>query len=101
MRHSVYIPKKTDHIDNALASYVNLRPEDGQLKIMFLRESEGVYRFGSKRIYIKLDKGNQMKVRVGGGYMAIGEFIRTYTPLEIEKKNKKVPLNRFLQKLTA
>jgi len=56
LRHSVYIPKREDDIDNTLATFVNGRPEDGQLKIMFLRESEGVYRFGSKRIYIKLDR---------------------------------------------
>jgi len=42
-----------------------------------------------------------MKVRVGGGYMAIHDFINQYTPVEIEKKHKKDPLNRFLKKLTV
>ena len=43
---------------------------------MFIRESEGVYSFGSKRVYIKIEKGNTIKVRVGGGYMGIDEFIQ-------------------------
>jgi hypothetical protein len=49
------------------------------MKILFLRESEGVYQFGSKRVYIKIGKGNQFVVRVGGGYMLINDFIEQYT----------------------
>lgn len=45
------------------------------MRIMFLRESEGVYIFGQKRVYIKIEKGDQILVRVGGGYMHIDEFI--------------------------
>ncbi len=50
-------------------------PERKNLKIMFLRESEGVYFFGKKRVYIKVEQGNKIMVRVGGGYIAIDEFI--------------------------
>lgn len=46
---------------------------------MFLRESEGVYQFGQKRVYIKVEKGGQIYVRVGGGFMHIEEFIEQYT----------------------
>ena len=49
------------------------------MKILFVRESEGVYQFGSKRVYIKIGKGNQVLVRVGGGYMTIEDFINQYT----------------------
>jgi len=52
---------------------------------MFLRESEGVYQFGQKRVYVKVEKGGQIFVRVGGGYMNIDEFINTYTPNEVDK----------------
>ena len=45
------------------------------MKIMFLRESEGVYKFGSKRVYVKIEKGEAIMVRVGGGFMHIDEFI--------------------------
>lgn len=46
---------------------------------MFLRESEGVYQFGQKRVYIKIERGNNLMVRVGGGYIAIDDFIDQYT----------------------
>jgi hypothetical protein len=42
---------------------------------MFLRESEGVYRFGQKRVFLKIESGNRIYVRVGGGFMFIKEFI--------------------------
>ena len=42
----IYISNKKDKIDTTLGAYVNLynqKPENDKLKIMFLRESEGVY----------------------------------------------------------
>lgn len=54
---------------------MNEYPEREKLKILFLRESEGVYQFGSKKVFIKIEKGNSILVRVGGGYMSIDEFI--------------------------
>lgn len=43
---------------------------------MFLRESDGVYRFGQKRIHIKIENGdNKILVRVGGGYLHVKDFI--------------------------
>ena len=77
---AVYIAKKNDNIDVNLAHALNRFPEREKLKIMFLRESEGVYQFGQKRVYIKVEKGNQVFVRVGGGFMHIHEFIELYTP---------------------
>ena len=59
------------------------------MRIMFLRESEGVYQFGQKRVYIKVEKGEKILVRVGGGYLSIEEFIKTYTHEEIEKISRK------------
>ena len=47
-----------DKIDKSLGKYLNKYPERDNLKIMFLRESEGVYFFGQKRVYIKVEKGN-------------------------------------------
>ncbi len=55
------------------------------MKILFLRESEGVYLFGKKRVYIKIGKGNQILIRVGGGYMTINDFIEQYTKSEVDK----------------
>lgn len=55
------------------------------MKIMFLRESEGVYQFGSKRVHVKVEKSNQIFVRVGGGYMHVRDFISEFTPMEVTR----------------
>lgn len=55
-RIAVYIPVKEDAIDRKLAEYINNYPERAKLKIMFMRESEGIYQFGTKRVYVRVDK---------------------------------------------
>ena len=65
---------------------------------MFMRESEGVYTFGSKRVAIKVEKNN-IKIRVGGGYLSIDEFLDQYTPQELEKLERNDPLKRFSEKV--
>ena len=77
MEHTqvIYIAHKNDNIDNVLANFINKYPERKRMKIAFLRESEGVYKFGQKRIYLKVEQGNKILVRVGGGFMHIEEFI--------------------------
>lgn len=55
-RIAVYIPAKDDPIDKRLAEFINNYPDRQKLKIMFLRESEGVYQFGSKRVAVRVDK---------------------------------------------
>lgn len=64
---------------------------------MFMRESEGVYQFGTKRVSVKVEKNN-IKIRVGGGYLSIDEFIEQYTPSELEKMDRKDPIKRFSEK---
>lgn len=73
-RIAVYIPVKNDFTDKKLAEYINNFPDRSKLKIMFMRESEGVYQFGSKRIFIKVEQ-DRINIRVGGGYLSIDEFI--------------------------
>ena len=51
---------------------------------MFVRENEGVYSFGTKKTNIKIESGN-LKVRVGGGYLSIDEFVDQYLPIEFSK----------------
>ena len=99
LRYSVYIPKKDDTVDRMLGSYVNGRPEDDAMRIMFLRESEGVYRFGSKRVYIKAEKGGRIVVRVGGGFMGIDEFIEQYSFQEEDRIQRRDVLSRFTSKM--
>lgn len=78
----IYIAHKPDKIDMTLGNFINKYPERKKMGIMFLRESEGVYQFGSKRVYVKVEKGGKILVRVGGGYMNIQEFIEKFTPEE-------------------
>ena len=40
---AIYIAKKNDKVDRCLSNYLNTFPERNQMRIMFLRESEGVY----------------------------------------------------------
>lgn len=71
---AIYIPMSDDPIDQKLADYINNYPDRTRLKVMFLRESSGIYEFGSRKIAIKVEKDN-IKIRVGGGYLSIDEFI--------------------------
>jgi hypothetical protein len=41
---------------------------------MFMRESEGIYKFGNKRVYVRVEK-DKINIRVGGGYLSIDEFL--------------------------
>ena len=86
-----YFPIKDDPVDQALADYLNTRPEP--LEVNFIREDAGTYLFGSKRVFIKIENGKIISkiyiVRVGGGFMRIDEFVELYTPLEVEKLDER------------
>jgi hypothetical protein len=49
-------------------------PYDVRDKMRFERESEGIYKYGKKRVFMKIEK-DQIIIRVGGGYLTIEEFI--------------------------
>ena len=71
---SVYIPLKDDAVDIKLADFVNNYPDRNKLKIMFMRESSGVYDFGSRKVFVKV-AGDKIQIKVGGGYLSIDEFL--------------------------
>ena len=100
-RVAVYVPIKGDVIDQKIAEYINSYPDRNKLKIMFMRESEGVYEFGSKRVNVRIEKGGKIKIRVGGGYLSIDEFLDQFTPDELEKLKRKDTLKRFSQRILA
>ena len=52
---------------------------------MFIRESPGVYQFGSRKITVKIEGSDRIKIRVGGSFQSIEEFIDQYTPIELER----------------
>jgi DNA repair exonuclease SbcCD ATPase subunit len=99
-RIAVYIPVKEDVVDKKLAEFINNDPERSKLKIMFMRESDGVYQFGTKRVAVKVENHN-IKIRVGGGYLSIDEFLDQYTPVELEKLERKDPLKRWSEKVAV
>ena len=99
-RIAVYIPVKDDAIDRKLAEYINNYPDRQKLKIMFMRESEGVYEFGSKKVYVKVEK-DKIRIKVGGGFLSIDEFLDQYTPTELEKLERRDPLKRFTEKVAV
>ena len=73
-RVAVYIPFKNDAIDQRMADFINNYPDRNKLKVMFMRDQEGVYDFGSKKVNVKIEK-NRIMIRVGGGYLSIDEFL--------------------------
>lgn len=47
-----YVPYVGDEIDLALADFINSSCDNDKMKVMFIRLSEGVYQFGSKKVFI-------------------------------------------------
>lgn len=54
-RRPVYVPAREDPIDLALADFINTR--NLPLDVHFEREDHGIYVFGTKRVFIKLEQG--------------------------------------------
>ena len=100
-QRKIYIPKKNDPIDAMLSDAINSFPEREKIKIMFLRESDGVYRFGSRRVHIKIEHGEHVLVRVGGGHMALEDFIRQFSAQEAQKIERRNVVKRFKKKVDA
>jgi len=99
-RVAIYLPIKEDPLDLKMAEYINNYPDRARLKIMFMRESAGVYAFGTKRINVEVQQ-DRIKVRVGGGYLSIDEFIDQYTAPEVEKQLARDPLMKFAGKVAV
>ncbi len=74
-RVAVYVPVKEDELDRRLADYINNHPLPQRLKVLFLREGPGIYMFGTRRINLKSEQFGNIKVRMGGGYISMDEFL--------------------------
>ena len=79
-----YKPVEGDLVDTYLAQCINESPNAPQYTKLFKRESEGLYRFGTKKALIKVDQGIPV-VRVDRHYLALGDFLQHYTPIESVK----------------
>ena len=90
---------KFGQLDLALQVYFQQHPEKRVHQTLFERESLGIYFFGLKKVIMKLEN-NQILVRVGGGYMAIDEFINQFGPDEVDKMQREdSPTRRAHQKI--
>lgn len=56
-RSSVYLPVKSDKVDLALSNFINASSNPNKLTTLFVREKDGVYSFGSKRVFVKMEGG--------------------------------------------
>lgn len=73
-------------LDQALSDYFSLHSHNSE--VFFSKDQEGIYNFGSKRVFLKLEQG-KIFARIGGGFMPIDEFIKTYSPLESHKEKRR------------
>eukprot|EP00826_Nyctotherus_ovalis_P036035 TRINITY_DN3156_c0_g1_i3.p1 TRINITY_DN3156_c0_g1~~TRINITY_DN3156_c0_g1_i3.p1 ORF type:complete len:173 (+),score=41.81 TRINITY_DN3156_c0_g1_i3:453-971(+) len=53
----IYSPVEDDTVDVKLAEYLNSLPDSQALTELFSRESEGIYHFGTKRVFVKIENG--------------------------------------------
>lgn len=98
-RVAVYVPIKNDPVDCKVADFINNYPDRNKLKIMFMRDSAGVYQFGQRKVKLEVTKG-KIQIRVGGGFLSIDEFIDQHTPIELERLERRDPLKKFSEKVT-
>ena len=78
-----YVPVRAETIDELLANVLNAR--DDWVAVDIHRIEQGKYAFGTKEIFLLVDD-NSLVVRLGKALMTIDEFLVTYIPLEIHKK---------------
>ena len=79
-----------------MAEFINNHTDRQKFKVMFKREigASGVYHFGAKKIQI-IQQRELLKVRIGGGYIDIDEFVDKYTQGELEKADRNSPMRRL------
>ncbi len=85
-----YRPIKGDIVDELIAKYFNSLPKPMPVK----RLGDGFYIFGTRKIFVKLVAG-KLVVRVGGGFMSIGEFMEQYASMEFEKVEQMISHGHF------
>ena len=47
---------------------------------------------------VKVER-DKIQIKVGGGYLSIDEFLDQFTPVELEKLERRDPLKRFSEKV--
>jgi hypothetical protein len=78
-----YKAAKGDLIDEMLGEWLNMHG----CPIPIRKLGGGFYMFGTRKIFAKIING-KLVIRVGGGYMAIDEFVKHYGQQELEKMRR-------------
>jgi hypothetical protein len=73
--------------------FINMHPDRNLLLQLFVSEGEGWYQFGTKRLNVKCEN-NQLKVRIGGGYCTIDEYVDKNLPFEMARLRPENPFVR-------
>lgn len=68
---------------------------------MFLREAEGVYLFGQRRVMLQLDKDNQVCVKQKGNLIDIAKFIEENTMEEVKLVKRKDATSTFQNNIVS
>jgi hypothetical protein len=85
-RLTQYNPLNSDIVDQMMSDFINLHPDRHHLRLLFVREGDGWYQFGTKRVNVKSEK-NLLKVRVGGGFCTIDDYVDQNLPFEVARLN--------------
>jgi hypothetical protein len=64
-------------IDNKLGDLINSYPSRSKIRAQFLRESRGIYRYGSKKVNVIME-GNKLFLKFGNSVMSFDDFIDKY-----------------------
>ena len=59
---TIYSPIEDDTIDIRLAEHLNSLPDSQSLTELFSRESQGIYHFGTKRVFLKIENGKIISI---------------------------------------
>jgi hypothetical protein len=65
-----YEGKGANIVDQKLGEFISEHPDGKMLRYMFVKEKDGVYLFGSKKVTMKVEN-NILMARTGGGYLTI------------------------------
>ena len=61
---------------------------------MFMRESPGVYEFGTRRVFVK-SNDRELLVKVGGTFINIDEFLNQAMSEELAKLENREPFKQI------
>lgn len=62
LKSHIYSPDENDIIDLKLAEYLNSLSDPHGFSALFSRENEGIYHFGTKRVFVKIENSKIISI---------------------------------------